>query len=168
MSEPRATGLCNRGRNRFTSMESCRKQCVDGHTPATKCYQRAVFAKCQARDIRETWWSHENGKGCHRWRFPEGHCPSPGAGVFRTAQDCVRRCVDSRGPPCHAPSTVPCEFKHLHYGYIAVEAAHGVRARRCRELPSAGVGATLQHCLTGANRFPTMEACRKNCMRDHD
>ncbi|XP_037498249.1 uncharacterized protein LOC119371856 [Rhipicephalus sanguineus] len=165
MSSPRGTGLCNRGRNRFTSMQSCRTQCVDRETPAALCYRKAVLAECQARDVRKTWWWHVDGKGCRRWRFPEGHCPSLEADVFRTAQECVRRCVDSRVPPCRVPSAVPCEVKHLHYGYIAVEATHGEKARRCRALPSAGDGGTLQHCLAGANRFPTMEACRKNCMR---
>ncbi|KAL1475787.1 hypothetical protein MTO96_037025 [Rhipicephalus appendiculatus] len=47
-SSPRGTGLCNRGRNRFTSLESCRTQCVDRETPAPKCYRKAVLAECQA------------------------------------------------------------------------------------------------------------------------
>ncbi|KAH7974326.1 hypothetical protein HPB49_014176 [Dermacentor silvarum] len=165
MLSPRRAGLCNRGRNRFTSMESCRQQCMERNTPAVDCYKKAVFAECQARDVVETWW-HVDGKGCRRWRFPQGRCPSLDADVFRTSLECVRRCAERAGPPCRVPRAVPCEAKQLRYGYVADASRHGARARRCRELPSAGGGGARQHCLAGANRFPTMEACRRSSMRD--
>ncbi|KAH7974032.1 hypothetical protein HPB49_008629 [Dermacentor silvarum] len=143
MLSTRGQGLCNRGRNRFTSMESCRRQ----------------------RDVIETWWWYVDGKGCRRWQFPEGRCPSLDADVYPTALECVRRCAESGGSPCRVPRAVPCEAKQLRYGYIADASAHGARTRRCRELPSAGGGGARQHCLAGANRFPTLKACRRSCMR---
>ncbi|XP_065301951.1 uncharacterized protein [Dermacentor albipictus] len=162
---PRGPGLCNRGRNRFTSMESCRRHCVDRKAPAAECYMKAVLAECQARDVTETWWWYVDGKGCRRWRFPEGRCPSLDADVFRTSLECVRRCTKGGAPPCRVPSAVTCEVKQLRYGYIADAPAHGARTRRCRELPSAGGGGARQHCLAGANRFPTMQACLRSCVR---
>ncbi|KAH7974031.1 hypothetical protein HPB49_008628 [Dermacentor silvarum] len=165
MLSSRGQGLCNRGRNRFTSMENCRRQCVDKKAPAAECYKKAVLAECDARDVIETWWWYVDGKGCRRWRFPDGRCPSLDADVFGTSLECVRRCAESGGPPCHVPRAIPCEATQLRYGYIAEAPAHGARTRRCRELPSAGRGGVRQHCLAGANRFPTMEACKSSCMR---
>ncbi|XP_049516317.1 uncharacterized protein LOC125942210 [Dermacentor silvarum] len=161
-------GLCNRGRNRFTSMESCRHECMDGKPPAAECYQKTVFAECQARDVVDSWWWYLEGKGCRRWRFPRGRCPSPKADVFRTSLECVRRCADEPGRrrgPCRVPATVLCDAQQLRFGVFADEATDGSGARLCREVPSASDHHARQQCLVGANRFPTMEACRKACLR---
>ncbi|KAL1480134.1 hypothetical protein MTO96_051285, partial [Rhipicephalus appendiculatus] len=165
MLTPHGAGLCNRGKNRFTSMERCQQECVDSGEPSLECYDKAVFAECEARDVVETWWWYLEGKGCRHWRFPRGHCPD-GGDVFPTSLECVRRCVDAKGrePPCVAPKGVVCDVKYLRFGYIADASPRGSGARRCRQLPSAGGEAKLQHCLAGANKFPTLEACQKRCV----
>ncbi|KAH8032828.1 hypothetical protein HPB51_002982 [Rhipicephalus microplus] len=48
MLTPDGAGLCSRGRNRFTSLESCQQECEDGGEPAPECYEKAVFAQCEA------------------------------------------------------------------------------------------------------------------------
>ncbi|KAL1467128.1 hypothetical protein MTO96_026286 [Rhipicephalus appendiculatus] len=143
MVTPNGTGLCNRGQNRFTSLENCHQRCVDGGEPAEECYQKAVFAECGARDVVDSWWWYLDGKGCRHWR-----------------------CVDARGrePPCVAPKGVACDFKQLRFGYIADASPGGSAARRCRKLPSVGGEAKVQHCLVGSNKFPTLEACQRRCV----
>ncbi|KAL1426226.1 hypothetical protein MTO96_018411 [Rhipicephalus appendiculatus] len=165
MLTPDGAGLCNRGRNRFTSLESCQQQCVDGGEPAPECYEKAVFAECEARDVVDAWWWYLEGRGCRHWRFPRGHCPD-GGDVFPTSLECVRRCVDAKGrePACVAPRGVACDVKHLRFSYFADASPRGSGARRCRQLPSAGGEARMQHCLAGANKFPTLEACQKRCV----
>ncbi|KAH7979533.1 hypothetical protein HPB49_009785 [Dermacentor silvarum] len=164
---PGGPGLCNRGRNRFTSMESCREQCVYADALAPECYQKAVMAECEARDVVDTWWWYLEGKGCRHWRFPQGRCPSTDGNVFPTSLECVRRCVDAKGsePPCIAPKGVACSVKQLRFGYIAEASPRGSRARRCRQLPTAG--SESKHCLVGANKFPTLEACQRRCVHAH-
>ncbi|XP_065311577.1 uncharacterized protein [Dermacentor albipictus] len=167
MLTPDGPGLCNRGRNRFTSMESCRQQCVDGDTLAHECYHKAVLAQCEARDVVDTWWWYLEGKGCRHWRFPRGRCPSTEGNVFPTSLECVRRCVDAKGsqPPCIAPMGVACNITQLRFGYVAEASPRGSGARRCRQLPSAGGESKLHRCLAGANKFPTLEACQRRCVR---
>ncbi|XP_037505143.1 uncharacterized protein LOC119381331 [Rhipicephalus sanguineus] len=166
MLTPDGAGLCNRGQNRFTSLESCGQACVDGLEPAPECYEKAVFAECEARDVVDAWWWYLEGKGCRHWRFPRGHCPD-GGDVFPTSLECVQRCVDAKGrePPCVAPKGVACDLKHLRFGYIADASPRGSGARRCRQLPSAGGEVKIQHCLAGANKFPTLEACQRRCVQ---
>lgn len=161
---PDGAGLCNSGRNRFTSLDSCQQECVDGGAPAPQCYEKAVFAECEARDVVEAWWWYQEGKGCRHWRFPRGHCPD-GRDVFPTSSECIRRCVDAKGreSPCIAPKSVVCDVKHLRFGYIADATTRDSGARRCRQLPCAGSEAKMQHCLAGANKFPTLEACQRRC-----
>ncbi|KAH6921452.1 hypothetical protein HPB50_000600 [Hyalomma asiaticum] len=167
MLSARSSGLCNRGRNRFASIESCQTQCTHTKRPSPHCLEKAVLSECKQMDIVHTWWWYLEGKGCRRWRFPEGFCPSMDAHVFRTSLDCVRRCTEGRQKPCRVPTPVPCHVEYQRYGYIAVESAHSDRSRRCRALPSATSRGSQQHCLAGDNRFPTMEACRKSCMRGY-
>ncbi|KAH6923113.1 hypothetical protein HPB50_022252 [Hyalomma asiaticum] len=167
MLSARSSGLCNRGRNRFTSIESCQTQCTHRKRPSPHCLEKAVLSECKQMDIVHTWWWYMEGKGCRRWRFPEGFCPSMDAHVFRTSIDCVRRCTKCRQKPCRAPTPVPCQVQYLRFGYIAVQPAHNNRSRRCHALPSATGRGAQQHCLAGDNRFPTMEACRKSCMRGY-
>ncbi|KAH6946362.1 hypothetical protein HPB50_013072 [Hyalomma asiaticum] len=103
-------GLCNRGPNRFTSMESCRHECEYGNAPAAECSQETAFTECQARDVVDSWWWYLEGRGCRRWRFPRGRCPSEKADVFRTSLECIRRCVDDREKghrPCHGAAGRP-------------------------------------------------------------
>ncbi|KAH6923112.1 hypothetical protein HPB50_022251 [Hyalomma asiaticum] len=165
MLSARASSLCNRGRNRFTSIESCRTLCMDTRKPSPHCFEKAVLSECKQEDIVESWWWYLEGKGCRRWRFPEGYCPSTDADLFRTSMDCVRRCTEGGRKPCREPRAVPCQVKYMRHGYIAVESAHNATTRRCRALPSASRRGAQQYCLAGANRFPTMEACHRSCMR---
>ncbi|KAH7955576.1 hypothetical protein HPB52_001382 [Rhipicephalus sanguineus] len=165
MATPDGAGVCNRGQNRFTSLESCRQRCVDSGEPAYECFEKPVFAECDARDVVDSWWWYLDGKGCRHWRFPRGLCPDGGE-VFATSSECVRRCVDAKGrePPCVTPKGVVCEVQQLRFGYIADASPGGSAARRCRELPSAGGEVKVRHCLVGANKFPTFEACQRRCV----
>ncbi|KAL3247846.1 hypothetical protein MRX96_056916 [Rhipicephalus microplus] len=144
---------------------SKKSECEDGVEPAPECYEKAVFAQCEARDVVQSWWWYLEGKGCRHWRFPRGHCPD-GEDVFPTSLECVRRCVEAkrREAPCVTPKGVMCDVKHLRFGYIADASTHGSKARRCRQLPSSGNKAKLLHCLAGSNKFPTLEACQERCV----
>ncbi|XP_037521190.1 BPTI/Kunitz domain-containing protein [Rhipicephalus sanguineus] len=154
-------GLCARGRNRFSSMTTCRRKCIDGgNGAAPECYQRAIFEECQRRDVLKTWW-YSDGRACRRWHFPRGLCPSDGALVFHTSSECARRCGDRRRP-CRVPKTVQCNATHLRFSYFADPVSKGSRSRRCRRVPAAG-GDKAHLCLNGANRFRTMDACREKC-----
>ncbi|KAH7938064.1 hypothetical protein HPB49_019617 [Dermacentor silvarum] len=156
-------GLCARGRNRFSSMETCRRKCTDGENiTAPECYQRAIFEECQRRDVVKTWW-YSDGRMCRRWHFPRGLCPSGGAHVFHTSADCARKCADHRHP-CRVPKTVQCNATYLRFAYFADAVSKRSRSRRCRRVPAAG-GDKTHLCLTGANRFRTMDACKKSCKR---
>lgn len=159
-------GVCNRGPNRFTSKESCRRRCVDSRAAAAECHGGALFAECQTRDILQTWW-YSDGKRCRQWPFPRGRCPGGGKDeVFRTSAECVRRCLSrNRHRPCHTPKLVVCDPKHLRFAYYADASPDGLPARRCRQIPAAAE--TQHYCLAGSNRFPTLSACRKTCLRDH-
>ncbi|KAL1433189.1 hypothetical protein MTO96_012775 [Rhipicephalus appendiculatus] len=162
------SGLCNRGLNRFTSMESCRHECVDGKTPAAECYEKTTFTECQARDVVGSWWWYLEGRGCRRWRFPRGRCPSVKAEVFRTSLECIRRCAHDRERghgPCRVPAAVLCQVQQLRFGFFADAATNGSRARLCREIPSTNDHQARLRCLVGDNKFSTMEACRKTCLR---
>ncbi|XP_075724605.1 uncharacterized protein LOC142767222 [Rhipicephalus microplus] len=43
--------LCNRGRNRFTSLEHCRRSCMARKTPSRQCSMPASFTVCSRRKI---------------------------------------------------------------------------------------------------------------------
>lgn len=159
-------GVCNRGPNRFSSWDSCLRRCVVNGATAAECHGGAVFAECQARDIVRTWW-YLDGKRCRRWPFPNGRCPAGGKdAVFRTSAECVRRCLPrTRHHQCRPPKPITCDPKHLRFAFYADASARAHPARRCRKF-SASAEST-HYCLAGSNRFKTLSACRKTCLRGH-
>nr|XP_054922936.1 uncharacterized protein LOC126523681 [Dermacentor andersoni] len=150
--------VCNRGANRFSTLDLCLESCVSAEHPAEECFERPLFTRCARQDALSSWWQFEAGK-CVLWTFPSGGCPANGSAVFPTAKECEERC-GHRGAGCRRPEVVACGRRHLRYPYFAhVYAGEGrVRCLRSSE--------TLMHghqCLAGANRFRSREACHASC-----
>ncbi|KAH7983986.1 hypothetical protein HPB52_016025 [Rhipicephalus sanguineus] len=166
--------LCNRGPNRFSSRENCRQNCVEKQQPAEKCRKSAVFSECTRQDVAETWWYH-GGKYCQWWTFPNGRCPANGSDIFKSFNECSRRCdhdedsvhqqhIDGQRKLCRMPRTDVCDAEQLRFAYFAdtSAAASGRSALRCRSVPTAN---QLNHrCLAGENRFQSARACRRTCV----
>ncbi|KAH6935327.1 hypothetical protein HPB50_005079 [Hyalomma asiaticum] len=175
MTATDSTVVCNHSRNRFASLSSCRKNCVDGAVPAEKCFQTAIFSKCTRRDVLYNWW-YFNGSHCQSWNFPLGGCPSltdaDGGEAFGSRHECAQYCGAGAHDRyhrhlqrrCMPPVKEPCTAKQLRFPYFAVgvpKAGSGVF--RCVKAS----GAVLAHhrCPTGVNRFQTKENCAQMCMQ---
>ncbi|XP_070394417.1 uncharacterized protein [Dermacentor albipictus] len=150
--------VCNRGANRFSTLDLCLESCVSAEHPAEECFERPLFTRCARQDALSSWWQFEAGK-CALWTFPSGGCPANGSAVFPTAQECEQRCRH-RGARCRRPEVVACGRRHLRYPYFAhVYAGEGrVRCLRSSETLMQG-----RQCLAGANRFRSREACDASC-----
>ncbi|XP_070386624.1 uncharacterized protein, partial [Dermacentor albipictus] len=86
------TPLCNSSPNRFSSMDSCRQNCLRSELPAERCFDKTIFSECRSEHVRSTWWFFD-GRRCRMWRFPAGRCPD--ASAFRTRSQCARVCPSS-------------------------------------------------------------------------
>lgn len=166
--------LCNRGPNRFSSRENCRQNCIEKEQPAEKCQKTAVFSECTRQDVAETWWYY-GGKYCQWWSFPNGRCPANGSDIFKSFNECSRRCdrdednvhqkhADGQRKLCRMPRSDVCDAEQLRFAYFAdtSAASSGRSALRCRSVPTAN---QLNHrCLAGENRFQSARACRRTCV----
>ncbi|KAH7955647.1 hypothetical protein HPB52_002290 [Rhipicephalus sanguineus] len=155
---------CNRGDNRFTSLVHCRQRCMGvGRRPASECFGKPLFTNCARQDVLSSWWFFEGTK-CVPWNFPSGGCPANHSVVFRTAQECRKQCMVGRlgGSPCRPPRTIACELQHLKYPFFADPSP---RDGRLRCLRSSLDVLRDRRCLTGANRFRTLEACEVTCQK---
>lgn len=154
--------VCNRGPNRFASLEECYRACGLLQGPARDdCFEQTLFTACQRQDLVRSWW-HFNGRRCAEWSFPQGDCPVNGTDVYDSLQECRAKCEagdDGRRPRCQPPASTTCQVDLLRFPYFA------------RILPSgrghcmkAAVNTLLIHrCLIGANRFGTKAACVDAC-----
>ncbi|XP_070389137.1 uncharacterized protein [Dermacentor albipictus] len=155
--------LCNRGSNRFSSLENCLTSCVNGHRVSDRCYESALFFPCDRQDVLDVPW-YFDGTKCVAWTFPQGTCLSMArGGVFPSSAECRRRCVLRTEPECARPppaeACLPQELKHPYF--VDMQAAGGalcVNASR-RTLQS-------RRCLIGSNKFASLAACREACVRD--
>ncbi|KAH7948409.1 hypothetical protein HPB52_021976 [Rhipicephalus sanguineus] len=147
-----AADICNRGGNRFASLDRCLDSCVSAELPAKECFDRPLFTRCARK--------------CVPWAFPSGGCPANGSTVFRTAQECRKRCEDRQhGPRCQLPEVVACGPNHLKYTYFAYRHPTG---RRVRCLRSSMTMLRGHRCLAGANRFHSRGSCVSSCsVRPH-
>ncbi|XP_037501890.2 uncharacterized protein LOC119375942, partial [Rhipicephalus sanguineus] len=112
-----AADVCNRGTNRFSSLDHCLKSCVSAEYPAEECFKRPLFTRCTRQDALSRWW-HFEGKKCVAWTFPSGGCPANGSKVFTTAHECEKHCRH-HGARCRRPEVVACGRRHLKYPYFA-------------------------------------------------
>ncbi|KAH7984400.1 hypothetical protein HPB52_020306 [Rhipicephalus sanguineus] len=153
--------VCNRGSNRFSSMESCLASCVNGRRVSDRCYESTLFFPCARQDLLDVPW-YFDGRKCVAWSFPQGSCLSVGRrGVFRSLEECRRRCVLRKESECdETPAAEACSTRQLRYPYFADMQAHGgahcVNASR-RTLQS-------HRCLIGSNQFASLDACRRACV----
>ncbi|XP_065303725.2 uncharacterized protein [Dermacentor albipictus] len=153
--------ICNRGSNRFSSLESCLTSCVNGPRVSDHCYESALFFPCDRQDVLDVPW-YFDGTKCVAWTFPQGTCLSMARrGVFRSSAECRRRCVLRTGPECaHPPPAEACPPRQLRHPYFAdMQAAGGARCVNASRR-------TLQsrRCLVGSNQFASLAACRKACV----
>ncbi|XP_077489395.1 uncharacterized protein LOC144100275 [Amblyomma americanum] len=155
--------VCNRGSNRFASLDICLASCVKGRQTSDRCYESTIFFPCSRQDVLYEPW-YFDGKRCVAWSFPQGSCLSAShRGVFRSWDECRRHCVLHPGPECDEapPPAETCSLRQLRHPYFADMQSHGgarcVNASR-RMLES-------QRCLIGSNRFSSMSACRRACVR---
>ncbi|XP_075539348.1 uncharacterized protein LOC142574057 [Dermacentor variabilis] len=65
--------VCNRGSNRFLSLESCLTSCVNGRRVSDRCYESTLFFPCARQDVLDVPW-YFDGKRCAAWTFPQGTC----------------------------------------------------------------------------------------------
>ncbi|XP_077486039.1 uncharacterized protein LOC144097131 [Amblyomma americanum] len=159
-AEADALHLCNRGANRFASMRHCRQSCVSAKRPQGACFDEPLFTSCARQDVLSSWW-HLRGKKCVPWSFPSGGCPASGSDVFRTVQECEKHCKGPRPRRwCRRPRVVSCTTSHLKYPFFAHTPPEGGPLRCLR----SSIEALQEHrCLTGANRFHSLEACLVSC-----
>lgn len=150
--------VCNRGANRFSSLDLCLEGCVSAEHPADECFERPLFTRCARQDALSSWW-HFEGEKCAPWTFPSGGCPANGSAVFPTAQECEKRCRH-HGARCRRPEVVACGRRHLKYPYFAHLYSKEGRVRCLRSSETLMQG---HQCLAGANRFRSREACHAAC-----
>ncbi|XP_050052842.1 uncharacterized protein [Dermacentor andersoni] len=155
--------VCNRGSNRFASFESCLASCANGRRMSDRCYESTLFFPCAQQDVLDVPW-YFDGKNCVAWSFPQGTClPMGRRGVFRSFEECRRRCVLRTEPECdETPPAEACSPRQLRHPYFADMQARG--GARCVNASRR----TLQsrRCLIGSNQFASLEACRKACVRN--
>ncbi|XP_065303722.2 uncharacterized protein [Dermacentor albipictus] len=153
--------VCNRGSNRFSSLDSCLTSCVNGHRVSDRCHESTLFFPCDRQDMVDVPW-YFDGKKCVAWTFPQGSCLSVARrGVFRSSAECRRRCVLSTEPDCtRPPPAEACSPRQLRHPYFADMQAGG--GARCVNASRR----TLQshRCLIGTNQFASPAACRKACV----
>ncbi|XP_049528917.1 uncharacterized protein LOC119462386 [Dermacentor silvarum] len=155
-----AVDICNRGENRFASLDNCLESCVSPKHPRQECFQRPLFTRCARQDTLSSWWHHD-GRKCMPWSFPSGGCPGNGSMVFSTAQECRKRCEGRQhGPRCRRPEVVACGRRHLKYPYFAFRHPNEGRVRCLR---SSIIMLRGHRCLAGANRFHSHGACVSSC-----
>ncbi|XP_077512557.1 uncharacterized protein LOC144123629 [Amblyomma americanum] len=152
--------VCNRSPNRFTSLHECRRNCVEATRPHRRCMATPQFSHCE-KGLTRSWW-FSNGTDCEEWRFPFGLCPARGSSVFTSARQCHENCLRPRDKLecCHRPEPHVCTLGQLKYPYFAVAGFDG--CFRCLEA-SAGTLSGYQ-CLTGANRFESVDSCNSTCV----
>ncbi|KAH6928180.1 hypothetical protein HPB50_012393 [Hyalomma asiaticum] len=156
-----AADVCNRGANRFSSLDHCLQSCVSAEHPAEECFERPLFTRCARQDALSSWW-HFEGDKCVPWTFPSGGCPANGSTVFTTARECRKHCLH-RGARCRRPEVVACGRRHLKYPYFAHLYTQEGRVRCLRSSETLLQG---HQCLSGANRFRSRQACYTSC-RNH-
>ncbi|XP_077491749.1 uncharacterized protein LOC144102322 [Amblyomma americanum] len=157
--------VCNRGRNRFASLEECHRACalLQGPTRET-CYEQPLFTACHRQDVVGAWW-YFDGFRCAEWDFPHGECPlnSTGGGVdvYSSLDECRAQCDAGGRRRCRPPASATCDSGQLRFPYFARLLPNG------RGLcASASLGTLFAHrCLVGANRFDSLATCRDTCLR---
>ncbi|KAH7977459.1 hypothetical protein HPB49_001725 [Dermacentor silvarum] len=158
-------GVCTRGANRFDSKRSCLEACVKKKRPSEQCSHASLFMKCDSEDVLGAWW-YFDGRSCRSWNFTSGLCPAHGdGGAFVSREECVATCVGRRGRSrlCRVSSRPDhCYSDHLRFPYFAAAGGDKNKSPRCLQVSSANYQG--HRCLVGANRFFTMNACRKTCV----
>ncbi|KAL1487186.1 hypothetical protein MTO96_031068 [Rhipicephalus appendiculatus] len=156
--------VCNRGSNRFSSLEECYRDCGLLQGPRRDaCFEQPLFTACERRDVTGRWW-YFDGRRCAEWDFPQGECPVNGTvKIHASLQDCRDYCEGEREgfPVCRPPASATCAQDQLRFPYFAriLPSGRGLCVR-------ASLNVLLTHrCLVGANRFDTMAACRGACQR---
>ncbi|KAL3216020.1 hypothetical protein MRX96_033205 [Rhipicephalus microplus] len=152
--------VCNRGSNRFSSIEECYRDCGLLRGPRRDvCFEQPLFTTCERQDVTGRWW-YFDGRRCAEWDFPHGECPVNGTGnIHASLQDCRHQCEgerDGRRPRCRLLESATCAEDQLRFPYFAriLPSGRGLCVR-------ASLNALLTHrCLVGANRFDSMAACR--------
>ncbi|XP_077489150.1 uncharacterized protein LOC144099940 [Amblyomma americanum] len=155
--------VCNRGSNRFASLDICLASCVKGRQTSDRCYENTIFFPCSRQDVLYEPW-YFDGKKCVAWSFPQGSCLSAGhRGVFRSWDECRRHCVLHPGPECDEapPPAETCSPRQLRHPYFADMQSHG--GARCVNTSRRTLES--QRCLIGSNQFSSMSACRRACVR---
>ncbi|KAL3198883.1 hypothetical protein MRX96_001463 [Rhipicephalus microplus] len=178
-----AVQLCNRGANRYASLEDCSFDCVRTPHPSSRCFRTDLFTTCSSDDIvngSTTWFF--DGSGCHMWNFPSGQCPSFDADLFTSLAQCRTRCLPPEGLKtksvvtepvdravpansytCSVPRPSICTGRQLRFP-VFFQRALGPEYRH--ECLSAGLVADTDHrCLTGRNKFRTQRDCENACVR---
>lgn len=176
-----AVQLCNRGANRYASLEDCSFDCVRTPRPSSRCFRTDLFTTCSSDDIvngSSTWFF--DGSGCHVWNFPSGQCPSFDADLFTSLAQCRTRCLPPEGMKtksvvtepvdravpansytCRVPRPSVCTGRQLRFP-VFFRRAVGPEYRS--ECLSAGLVADTDHrCLTGRNKFRTQRDCENAC-----
>ncbi|KAH7962278.1 uncharacterized protein LOC119385132 [Rhipicephalus sanguineus] len=159
---PELVYVCNRSPNRFSSLEECRRSCVEPVRPHRRCMATPVFSLCD-RELTKSWW-FSNGTQCEEWRFPLGLCPAQKSSVFSSARQCSDSCLRPRDKLhcCHRPEPHVCTLGQLKYPYFAAVGYDG--CFRCLEATASALMG--YQCLIGANRFDTIDACNSTCVDD--
>ncbi|KAL3203958.1 hypothetical protein MRX96_041624 [Rhipicephalus microplus] len=160
--------LCNRGRNRFTSLEHCRRSCMARKTPSRQCSMPASFTVCSRRDMKHELWFWD-GNSCVEWNFHRGNCMKGQELTSKTA------CLETCKPPsandtrevavpsaCRAARSAPCSPAKMRFPFFAAQ-KRGGDGFECVEASAERLQRQL--CLAPGNTFASIEECDAACKR---
>ncbi|KAL3186124.1 hypothetical protein MRX96_028248 [Rhipicephalus microplus] len=154
--------VCNRGFKWFSSIKSCLASCVNGRRVSDRSYGGTLFFPCTRQDVLDLPW-YFHGKKCVAWSFPPGTCLSVGRrGVYRSWEECRRRCVLRTESECDETSAAETGSpRQLRRPYFADMQAHG--GARCVNVTRRALKS--HRILIGSNQFDSLDASCRACVR---
>ncbi|KAL1427860.1 hypothetical protein MTO96_003192 [Rhipicephalus appendiculatus] len=144
--------LCNRGRNRFASLEHCRRSCMTRKPPSRQCSMPASFTVCSRRDMKHDLWFWD-GNSCSKTACLET-CKEPSANGTQEA---------AAPTACRAARSAPCSPAKMRFPFFAARERGGGGGFECVEASAERLQRRL--CLAPGNMFASIEACDETCKR---
>ncbi|XP_049518997.1 uncharacterized protein LOC125943590 [Dermacentor silvarum] len=117
---------CNRGRNRFASLEHCRSKCVTRKPPSRQCSSPTSFTVCSRRDMKHGLWFWD-GDSCVEWNYNRGNCMVSRGRELTSKAACIEACEpsanDTETPEvptvCRATRSAPCTPAKMRFPFFA-------------------------------------------------
>ncbi|XP_065296793.1 uncharacterized protein [Dermacentor albipictus] len=159
---------CNRGRNRFASLEHCQRRCVTRKPPSRQCSSPTSFTVCSRRDMKHGLWFWD-GDSCVGWNYNRGNCMVSRGRELTSKAACIEACqppangTQKPADPtlCSATRSARCTTAKVRFPFFA--ARKGGDHFECVEASAERLQRRL--CLSPGNNFDTIEECDTACKR---